>query len=149
MPTRRWASWVGASLVAFACAAVLLVPTAPRAASAPPIGKWRGSIHVFRDGVLRNRTRLDLTITSLRVGRISARASWRDPRAPCTDILRLKRARPGRWWFSIAATIGACAGKSWAYDVSRLDSRRLRLRGTSNLPQYKSRVYVGTLVRSG
>jgi hypothetical protein len=149
MRARRLAFWVGASLIPTACAVVLLVPPAPRAASAPPLGKWQGSVVVFRDGVLRNRVHLDLTINSLRVGRIAARATWRDPPVPpCTDILRLKRKRPGRWWFSVAATVGACAGTSWIYDISRRDSRRLRMRGTSNLPQYRSRVYVGTLVRS-
>jgi hypothetical protein len=133
--------------LAVGIAVVLLAPTGPRAASAPPIGKWRGSIVVFRDGVPRRRTHLDLNINSLQVGRIAATASWRDaPR--CVDILRLKRARPGRWVFSIATAIGACAGTSWIYDITRQDSRRLHMRGTSNLPQYKSRVYIGTLVRS-
>jgi hypothetical protein len=134
--------------LAAAIVAVLLVPPAPQSASRPPIGKWQGSIVVFRDGVPRRRTHLDLHINSLHVGRIAATASWRDaPR--CVDILRLKRARPGRWWFSIATAVGACAGTSWIYDITRQDSRRLHMRGTSNLPQYRNRVYVGTLVRSG
>jgi hypothetical protein len=143
----RYRVWLlGASLVAAASAMAAIAPVTPGAVSASPVGGWRGSIVVYRDGVPRRQLRLDMTISSLRLGRVSARADWRD-RPRCTDILRLTRSRPGRWRFSIAATIGACNGTSWIYDITRRGPRHLRLRATSNLPHLRSRVYVGTLVR--
>ncbi|MGH3115664.1 MAG: hypothetical protein ACRDQ2_00825 [Gaiellales bacterium] len=149
MPTRSPAPYLATWLIAASIALVLLLLPAPVAArAAPPTGNWEGTIVIFRDGVPRGRAYVELTISSLRLGRISARASWlRPPR--CTDILRLERARAGHWRFSIAATIGACTGRTWIYDVTRPAARRLRLRATSADPRFEGVVYLGTLVRSG
>jgi hypothetical protein len=134
--------------MAAAAALVLLLPPAPVAArTAPPTGNWQGTIVVYRSGVLRARPFLQLTIGSLRLGQVSARASWLSP-PRCTDFLRLERARPRQWRFSIAGTIGICAGTSWIYDLTRRDARHLRLRATSNHPRFEGVVYAGTLRRS-
>ena len=58
-------------------------------------------------------------ISSLRLGR-SRLEHWRD-RPRCTDILRLKRSRPGRSQFSVAAAIGVCNGTSW--DLRQTEAR--------------------------
>ena len=132
--------------VGAALASLAVLPASPAARAAPPTGNWQGTIAVYRNGVLSERAFLELTIGSLRLGQISARATWLRP-PKCIDFLRLARARPRQWRFSIAGTIGICAGTSWIYELTRRDARRLRLRAWSNLPGFQGEVYVGTLVR--
>jgi hypothetical protein len=142
MRTRRAVPYL-----ATGAAALTLASAAAEARVAPPTGNWRGTVVIVRDGVPRGSWPLQLTITSLRVGRIAARAYWPGP-PRCMDILRLERARRENWRFSIAATIGACLGRSWVIDLTRRTPRRMSFRGTSSLPRFVGLVYSGTLVRS-
>jgi hypothetical protein len=125
---------------------LLLQPAPVGARSAPPTGNWQGTIVVYRNGVLRARVPLLLAIPSLRVGRVSARADWRG-RPRCTDFLRLEHARTNRWRFSIAASVGACAGASWRIDLTRRRPGQLELRAVSPALRYRGIVYRGTLRR--
>jgi hypothetical protein len=123
-----------------------LLPAPVGARVAPPTGNWQGHIVVFRNGVPRTRVPLLLAIPSLRVGRVSARADWRG-RPRCTDFLRLEHARAGRWRFSIAASVGACAGTSWRIDLTRRRPGRLELHAVSSALRYRGIVYRGMLRR--
>jgi hypothetical protein len=135
------------ALVAMALAPGLLLQPAPAGArAAPPTGNWEGTIAVYRNGVLRARVPLLLAIPWLRVGRVSARADWR-ARPRCTDFLRLERARAGRWHFSIAASVGACAGRSWKFDLTWRRPGQLELYSVSRALRYRGIVYRGTLRR--
>jgi hypothetical protein len=141
MRTRRAVPYLAAG-----AAALALVPATAEARVAPPTGNWQGNIAVYRNGVLRGRVPLLLAIPSLRVGRVSARADWRG-RPRCTDFLRLEHARAGRWHFSIAASVGACAGSSWKFDLTRSRPGQLELRAVSPALRYRAIVYRGTLRR--
>ena len=123
-----------------------LQPTPAGARVAPPTGNWQGTIVMYRSGVARARVPLLLAIPSLRVGRVSARADWR-ARPRCTDFLRLERVRAGRWHFSIAASVGACAGASWKFDLRWRRPGQLELRAVSRALRYRGIVYRGTLRR--
>jgi hypothetical protein len=126
---------------------LLLLPGHVAAKSAaPPTGNWQGTIVMYRNGVARARVPLLLAIPSLRVGRVSARADWR-ARPRCTDFLRLERVRAGRWHFSIAASVGACAGASWKFDLTWRRPGQLELRAVSRALRYRGIVYRGTLRR--
>jgi hypothetical protein len=135
------------ALIAVALAlAPLLQPAPVGAGAAPPTGNWQGSIVVYRNGAPRARVPLLLAIPWLRVGRVSARADWR-ARPRCTDFLRLERARAGRWHFSIAASVGGCAGKSWKFDLTWRRPGQLDLYSVSPALRYRGVVYRGTLRR--
>jgi hypothetical protein len=138
--------WRTVASSAAGVAAFTLLPGTIEARVAPPTGTWQGTVVILRDGVPRGRWQVQLTITSLQVGRISARAYWPGP-PRCMDILRLERARAGHLRYSIAATVGACLGRSWVIDLTRRAPRRMVFRGTSKLPRFAGLVYTGTLVR--
>lgn len=142
-----------ASLLLVLVGTLLLAGSAGAASSASPLeGRWRGEVVAFDEGLAFNRHQLTMNLERIALGARAGTLDWPagEKAGSCRDTLRLsKRTGPKRWLFTLAASKGNCAGLSWAYELTLLDNRRLRLYAWSWAAKFRTIEYRGVLIRRG